>query len=431
MKTRKAALYVALLASLPCVAQAARIDYEIGASWLHSDNIGLNETDEVSDDVLSPWLQFSAEQTGSTLRFGLNGNVRYDTYRNNTFDDGVQGELAGSLNWTLLPERIDFVVEDNLTRQSVNVLSGYAPGNQQQVNVFTAGPTFRARFNESTRGQIDLRYIDTYAEESTDFNGGRYSIATQVLHRMRGTDELSFHVDAMETNNDDAGELFDYTRYDAYAGYQSILAAVTLEAELGYSRIEPKNTGDDSTSPMFRGDIAWRVSPRSTFTAQFNYELADAARNLAYRPVAPGGPVIDDPTDPGLPIGPQTFRQRNLALGYQFSSERLTLGINPYYGRIRYLAASTENQDITGITFNAEYQLRPLTTFSLVAVRQKREYDDIFRSDTSTIANFSIARQFTRHWNGRVYLQRAERDSSSFSQSYVENSVFLSISWRR
>ena len=37
--------------------------------------------------------QFSAEQTGSTLRFGLNGNVRYDTYRNNTFDDGVQGEL--------------------------------------------------------------------------------------------------------------------------------------------------------------------------------------------------------------------------------------------------------------------------------------------------------------------------------------------------
>ena len=431
MKNRKAALYVALLASLPVAAQAARIDYEVGVSWLHSDNIGLSEIDEVSDDVVSPWIQFNAEQTGSVLRFGLNGNVRYDTYLDNTFDDGVQGELAGSLNWTLLPERIDFVVEDNLTRQSINVLSGFSPGNQQQVNVFTAGPTFRARFNESTRGQIDLRYTDTYAEESTDFNGSRYSIAAQLRRRLRGTDELSFHVNAMETDYDVDGEFFNYTRYDAYAGYQSTLASLDLEAELGYSRIEPKNSGDDSSSPLFRGNIAWRVSPRSTFTTQFNYELADAAHNLAFRPAVPGGPVIDGPIDPGLPIGPQTFRQRRLVLGYQFSTERLTLGINPYYERIRYLATSTENQDITGITLNADYQLRPLTTFSLVAVRQKREYDDIFRSDTSTIFNFGVSRQFTRHWNGRVYVQRAERDSSSFSQSYVENSVFLSISWRR
>lgn len=431
MKIRKAALYVALFASLPVAAQAARIDYEVGVSWLHSDNIGLSEIDEVSDDVVSPWIQFNAVQTGSVLRFGLEGDVRYDTYLDNTFDDGVQGELAGSLNWTILPERIDFVVEDSLTRQSVNVLSGYSPGNQQQVNVFTAGPTFRARFSESTRGQIDLRYTDTYAEESTDFNGSRYSIAARLQRRLRTTDELSFHVNAMETDYDTDGDFFNYNRYDAYVGYRSTLASLDVEAELGYSRIEPKSSGDDSTSPLFRGNVAWRVTPRSTFTALFNYELADAAHNLGFRPAEPGGPVIDDPTAPGLPIGPQTFRQRRLVLGYQFSNERLTLGINPYYERIRYLAASTENQDIEGLTVNADYRLRPLTTLSLVAVRQKREYDDIFRSDTSTIVNFGVSRQFTRHWNGRVYVQRAERDSSSFSQSYVENSVFFSISWRR
>ena len=51
------------------------------------------------------------------------------------------------------------------------------------MNIFVAGPSFHARFNPATHGDLDLRYYNTYAEETDGFNGDRYSAAAR-LHRL-------------------------------------------------------------------------------------------------------------------------------------------------------------------------------------------------------------------------------------------------------
>jgi len=427
----RAALYLAALALLPTSAQAVRLDYELGLAVMHSDNIGLSETNKISDTVVSPQLRFRLEQTGAALQLSADGDVQYPYYLDDTFDNKVQGSLHGRANWTVAPERIDFEVTNSLSRQAINVLESFVPSNQQQVNVFTAGPTFSARFGDTTTGRLDLRYINTYAEESSEFQGNRYNAVARVERRLRSTDTFAIAVEALQTDYDDAGSLFDYRRYDGYVSYSSTLRNWDLQADAGYSRIEPENYDGDSSSPLFRGDLAWRIAPRSTLRAGLNYEFADAAQNLIWRPGETTGPILENPVDPFLPIGAQTFRQRRASLGYGFAGETLSVQINPYYERLRYLTASNEDQDVKSVSVFADYRLNHAMTFSFAGVRQEREFQDISRNDTNTVVNLALTRQFSRHWYGRAYYQRSERDSSSLTQSYTENSVMLMVAYRR
>ena len=100
----------------------------------------------------------------------------------NTFDDRFRGKFAGNVNWTLLPERLDWVFEDYMSPQQIDEFASSSPDNEQQVNLFVTGPTLYARFGAATRGQFDLRYGNSYAEENDEFNGDRYSAAARVLH---------------------------------------------------------------------------------------------------------------------------------------------------------------------------------------------------------------------------------------------------------
>lgn len=420
-----------MLSLAPVAVQAAELDYTLGVSVLHSDNIGLQETDPARDTVVSPELTFNIAQTGSVLQFLAEGAFRYPYYAQDTFESELQGALAGTLNWNVIPERISFQATNHLSRQSVNVLNSFVPDNQQQVNVFSAGPTFLARFNPVTSGQLELLYTNTYAEESSEFQGDRYSAEAQLERRINTTDRLTLNAVAIQTRHDPSGAFFDFTRYDAFVGYVSALASIDIEVEAGYSQVKPKNFDGDSSSPLFRSEVRWRVASRNELNASFLYEFSDAAQNLVFRRDPSDVPAVDEPLDPGLQIGPQTFRQRRVNLGYSFTGERLSVHISPFYERIRYLTASSENQDVKAVSVLLDWRLRPNLDLSLAAVRQEREYRDILRDDTSTIINLALTREFSRHWSGRVSVQRAERDSSSASQSYTENSAMLTMTYRR
>lgn len=79
------AICVATMLALPSMAQAARLNYELGAGLMHSDNIALRETGEISETVFSPRLRFDFEHASSTLRTHFRGDVQYLDYRHGTY----------------------------------------------------------------------------------------------------------------------------------------------------------------------------------------------------------------------------------------------------------------------------------------------------------------------------------------------------------
>lgn len=428
---RASALSMAMLAAMPCAAQSLRVDYQLGVSLLHSDNINLSDNAPDSDSILSPSISFDASQAGSTTQLRARGMMQYLDYRDSTYSDEFRGEFAGQFNWTLLPQRLNFLVEDYLGRQPIDVLNGFNPGNQQQINVFTAGPSLYARFGAVTRGQFDLRYSNTYAEETTEFNGNRYNVSGRLFRDLDASQWLSANLEATQARFDDKTPNADYKRYDGYAGYRRESNKVDLDVALGYTRLERESHSGHESSPLARARLDWRIAPRSLISANVSYEFADAASDLVAENNRLDAPVLEDIATPTLLVGPQVYRERRYELGYAFKGERLAFQVRPYLTRIDYLDAAQIGWKSRGTYASVEYRVRPLQTLSLSAMFEKRDYVNGLRSDDDSTLRAAYEYRFSRHLSGFASLQRRHRNSDIPGQDYRENLATLGFVYRR
>lgn len=425
----KAALSVALLATMPGVCAAFDIDYELGLAAKYSDNISLAQADPISDTVISPRLYFEVEQSGSAVEVSAQGQLEYLNYLDNTFADEVRGRLAAKLQWSVIPQRLDVLVQDYLSLQPVDQFVAFSPGNQQQVNVLVAGPTLHARFGNNTRGQLDLRYINSYAEESSAFDSDRYNAAVRVLHDINASNSVSANLEATDVRLDLVGGASDYRRYDGYVNSSIRRENITVSADLGSTRLRFEGQGWESY-PLGRATFDWRLTPRSELRTTLRYQLNDAAQSL----ITPRELQRGDFNDFSLPdavVDPNVFRERFARMRYAFDGERLDVSMGPYYRRIRYIENLVESQDRRGGSISIDYRLRPRLTLVAFAAAEHREYVDIARTDKDLSASIGLTNRFTRHWNGRIDVQRRERDSTESGRSYDENAVMVSLSYQR
>ena len=430
----KATLCLALLAAIPGNSGAFDVDYEIGLAAKRSDNINLSETNPISETVLSPRLNFEAEQTGRTVQLSARGDLEYLHYIDGTFDNETRGRFAGKLNWTVLPQRLDFVLQDYLSLQPVDQLAAFSPGNQQQINVFVAGPTLHARFDGTTRGQLDLRYINSYAEKNTAFDSDRYHAAARLSHDLSANNRVSANLEATDVRFDLAGRASDYRRYEGYANSTIKRKRIDLSVDLGTSRLE-FDRRDSKSYPLARATLDWRISSRSRLETTVRYQLGDAAQGL----ISPLDLNLDIDLDrrnfndlrTDAIVEPNVYRERMIRLRYVYKGERLNLRVAPYSRQIRYVEDLVASQDRRGGIVNVDYRLRPRLTLTLRAAKEDRDYLGISRKDQQMVTSVGLANRFTRHWTGQIDFQRRQRDSTAVGRSHDENAVMVSFSYQR
>lgn len=426
-----AALPLALAVALPCDAQSLRVDYVLGASVLHSDNVNLSDDAPQSETVVSPEVNFEASQSSSSTSFRARGRVQYLSYVEDTFNDETRGEFAGQFTWMLMPQRLSLVVEDYLGQQPVDFTSGYSPSNQQQINVFTAGPSLFARFGDAMRGQVDFRYSDTYAEETRDFNGNRY-LGAGRLFRDLGTDQwISLNVEASKVRFDLDAANADYDRYDAFIRYRRESTRLNFDASVGYTRLDQNSAAGEESSPLARLQLDWQASPRSVVSATAAYQFADTASDLIAESTRLDELVISDITAPTGLVGPAVYRQRRYELGYRFTEERWNFQVRPYVERVDYNDPLLSGWTTEGAYLDFQYQLRPQLNLGVSVVRENRDYLVAVREDRDTLARIGLTYEFSSHLSGSIDWQRRNRDSNIPGQDYRENVATISVAYRR
>jgi len=426
-----ATLPLALLAALPAGAQSLRVDYVLGASVLHSDNIDLSDDTPRSETVISPEVNFEATQSSSATRFRALGRLQYLSYVDDSYGDEARGEFAGQFTWMLLPQRLSLVVEDYLGQQPVDFTAGYSPSNQQQINVFTAGPSLFMRFGNTMRSQIDFRYSDTYAEETRDFNGNRY-LAAGRLFRDLGTNQwVSLNVEASKVRFDLDAANTDYDRYDAYVRYRRESTRLNLDASVGYTRLDQASTAGEESSPLARLQLDWQATPRGVVSATANYQFADTASDLISGSNRLDDLVIDNIIAPSGLVGPAVYRQRRYEIGYRFTGDRWNFQVRPYTERVDYDDPLLSGWETRGAYLDLQYELRPRLNLGVSVSRENRDYLEAARDDRDTLARVGLTYEFSSHLSGSLGWQRRDRDSDIPGQDYRENVATISISYRR
>ena len=430
-RARLAALPLALLVALPSGAEPLRADYVLGASVLHTDNINLSDDAPESDTVVSPELSFTASQSSSATTFRARGRLQYLEYLEGSYGNESRSEFAGQFTWMPLPERLALVVEDYLGRQPIDFTSGYSPGNQQQINVLTAGPTLFMRLGGAMRGQVDARYSDTWAEESREFNGQRYLLAARVFRDLGPSQWISFNADASRVRFDIDTGSSDYDRYDAFVRWRREAARFNLDASAGYTRLEQDGGAGSASSPLALVHFDWQIAPRSVLGVDATYQFADTASELVANSIRLDTLVIADLANPNGLVGPSVYRQRRYELSYRFTGERWDFQLRPYAGQVDYEDPLLVGWDIRGGYADVRLRLQPRLDLTASAMREDRDFLDGSRDDRDIMLRIGLTYEFSRNFSGALGWQRLDRDSSVPGQDYRENAVTASISYRR
>jgi hypothetical protein len=428
---RAAPLALALAAAGP--AAAGQFDYSLYAGVEHSDNINLSATAPVSQWVLVPGFGFGYVEQGATLQARVTGAGEYRDYLGGTYANQKFGELAGVADWSILPERLDFVAQDYASVQPLSTLSSDAPENQQQTNVLTLGPTLHFNLGRAVRGQAELRYIGSHASRTTQFNSSRGQGALRLTRDISPTSQLSLNVESQQVNFDEASEI-DYRRNQLFARYVHKLVHVDLDAAVGWSRIR-FDGGDTLSDPLLRASINWQATARNTLGLSYMREYSDAAQDL----IALADPLQEGP-QPRAPEGIQTggaviasaaYLERRVRGFYGYGGERLTLSLSPWVRKLHYIEGANPDQTGRGGDAGLDYRLRERLTLSSFANIERINYRVLARRDTTRNLGVGLRQVFNSHWSWRLSLVDRRRTSTDPGAGYHAKEVYFGVVYQR
>lgn len=434
-----------LLAAVPGASFAGTFGYSLFTSVEHSDNIALSTNNPVSSNVIIPGVNFAYQQVGSTLQANVVGTLEYFDYTSSQFDNQTLGTLNAQANWSILPQRLDFTIEDDAGVQPVNTLASNAPDNRQQTNVLSLGPVLHFDFNAATRGQAELKYLNSYASKVDDFDSSRVLGAFRVIRDVSPTTQASLNFESQAVNFRNSDTEPDYTRNELYGHYVHTLRNFDVDAVLGWAYIDFDHA-PSASKPMARFTLGWRPAVNHSFSLSGVYEYSDAAQDMLLQP---GQRIVDSmtnvPTNPldlindpsrGISTGTmvvdsQVYLDRSVLATYAYRGDRLSLTLAPVYRKLNYLNGPTFNQIEHSGAASADYRLRPTLVLSAFANVDRYKYTDIDRTDKTYRFGAALSHQFTQHWSWRLAYTREIRHSTVPDQSYHENEFLAAVVYRR
>ena len=418
---------LATLAAVPGTALAARVDYNLDLGIEKNDNVTLSPDDEIAQRYLRGGFGFTVTENTSALQVLVNGRMEYRKYEDDIFSDTTDGTLSGRVNWVAIPQRLFFAAEDSLSVQPVNPLSPDGPGNRQQVNVFSAGPTLLINWSPSLQSQAELRYIDSKAQISDEFNSKRFAAALRTIKELSPVRRISANLQAQKVDFDDDIAARDYDRHDVFARYSHSLAHFDLGVDAGYSRIAYQHA-ENRSEPLFRADARWNPNERSHFTfaisSQFSDTAADALTGIEAGATIPGNVLTGSAV-----INASPYKVRSLDLGYGYASTRLNFDASTYVQNHDYTDSDTFDQDTHGVRANLHWLLRQTLSLNLFGSRESIDYTQLNRKDDNVRFGATLRYHWTRKWSAALQAEHQRRDSTDAGQDVAQNIMYLSISY--
>lgn len=432
------ACVLALLLAPPLGAQPGperpvRLDYRLGFTFEHSDNIRRTPQAPISDTVLRPSLAFALAGDGERLSVQAAGDAEFLRYQQSGFDSELRTRLGLSAAWRLLPERLSWTFEDYLGRQPIDAFAVDRPDNQQRTNVLVTGPTLSLRPDARTRVLAELRWIDAWAQRSREFNSQRWNLALRGLRQLLPTQTLSANLEY----NDSAFEqtsanVQDFERLDAFLRWGRRGASVELAVDAGGSRID---FSDDTrrSGGLLRLSAAWLPDEAQRLELRAARQYSDALADLVG-----AAPRLEDFEQPlGQPavrggfLNPDVYRESSLNLAHTRSGRTLFSRIEAYWRDQDYARSEALDQRVSGLLLGVSRPLRPTLALNAYASLDRRHYLLAAREDRDRVYGVSLRWRWLRRLELELGASRALRRGSVASEHFEETRYFLGLLYRR
>ncbi len=418
-----AVLGVVLASTLPAQA-SSELNLTAGARVEFHDNISRTSTNEDSDVDRVARLDLGYQRDQDGLRIDLGYDAEHHDYLHDREEDETVVNGRASVVWELLPRRLDFVLDHQVSQQLSDRQGVDVSGNRELRSVLTTGVNWTSAFSPVTSLIISPRYIDVRFEESDSSNSQHAALGAALRRQLSAVASLTLSGNYSDVQFDEGDN--DYRSSLLMLTYAAQLSRFSYEIGVGANQVD-RDSGDDVDGYVLRIS-GQRDSGATTWRGALVHELTDNAIGLSGEELALDGFVADDGNFAAIDIVERT--QLDLGVEHQFSAaSSLTLGVGA-----RYDDYDSTLQDEKGYYASASYRyvLNSFWSFSANARYTETEFTDDPSDLTYEDTFFSVTAdyRFSSALTTQFALIREERDASESDLSYTDNIALVSINYQ-
>lgn len=385
-----------------------------------SDNIGRMPDNEQSGTIGQAGVIVGFAQQSRRVRSDVQANAVYERYFDDNFDDGVVGGVDANLRLGLVPERFDWVVQENFGQITTDPFSAATPDNRENINYFTTGPDFTVRLGGAMSMLLSGRYSDLQYETS-DLDSRRYGGTLALIRQLSGTSTLGLNVMGEQIDFDTEGPTEDYDRYEAFLRYAVEGARGGLSMDLGYTAVDQRNKTDGL---LARVDLSRRVSASSAIAFSAGTQFSDSGD--LFRDTQNHRGVSRE--SQSIILSSVPFRVNSAALSWEFQRNRTGFGARAEIGDEDYEDLSDLERTVAVYSIFASRELSRFLQMRVFIALNHEDFDVGFKDDEIN-AGASLAWLIGRNLQLQFQYDYFDRDSTAGDTGYKENRASLFLAW--
>lgn len=417
-----------ILAAIGCLASspvlAAEVSADFRAGFSTSDNVERTSGGDRDDQTIYAGTSLSYLDQSLRSIIDIRANMDYVEYVDDSFESELVGGFDGRVRFFLVPERVSWIIRDNFGQRVIDPLARPNPGNREDINYFSTGPTFRMPVGNRNFARLAGQYSIVTFEESSAFDSDRILLQAQFGREIRSDTTLSLNVENEETKFDNAGMSSDFEVLDSFLRYAVLSTRNDITIDVGFTRLE-SDDGQAGDGVLLRADWTRFISPTTSFAAGAGSRYSDQGDIFEFtRDIATdvGDTVDSDGTD--VP-----FRSNYVFLRYSKNTPRTQMIFEARMTQDDYEFGLGRDRDLLFGNFSLTRNFTA-STFGTLAVRaSKRDYRYLNQVDDQIDLTATIGFRLSRYIDMRLSYVRADRDSNVAFQDFTENRAVVQFTY--
>lgn len=401
---------------------ALDIAFGFGYEYQYSDNIRLVAVAPEAESLHIGRLTLGLAEHSSVLTLRGGANIEHRDYVNDTFEDGVYGSVHAAAQWIVVPQRLNWSVEDYFSQTIIDARSADTPANRQNSNVLATGPDFIFRINPLNTLELSAR-LSNYYYEVTAANNNRLQGDLRWIYRLTPRTDVSLNYQTVTVHFIDSPSV-NFVRDELFIRGRTRPSRSEYTADLGTSIVYVVGA-DPVAGALLR--LGWRreLNPRTNITASAGMEYSDHDRDYLSDAGAAGGGTTGD----AVGIGGFYYGER-LALGYTRAGAYGSDTLRAFWRTLDYETGPFD-QTLYGAEAELGFESGPLLTPYLFGGYQKTEFTGTGIDDDDSYGGLRLRYRLRSRFIVAVEGRHTVRDSSDIARNYEENRGLVTLAFNR
>ena len=388
----------------------------------YSDNITETSTDKRSDEMLGIGVQLAGLEQSARFQGALLADIEHVNYLQGTYGPQVIGNFSGYGSYSLIPDFIHWMAQDSFGQGLIDPFASQSPGNLENINTFTTGPSFTIPLGTLTMLNVSARYSRvTYQVSPLDSNN--YGGSLNLTHLLSARSRISFNIQDQRYDYTDPINP-NYEEREAFVRYAIEGARTRIDADVGYDQIH----GDalDSNGLLARLNISRTIAEGSVVSLSAGRDTSNSSSFLTQTQSLSGIGLQ-------ATAGRQTatpFTNQYESLAWSFVRRRTTLSFTVAHYMQVYDGQSSLDNSINSASVRVSRVVYPGWSVGLVGDYSKDSFSPLAGGNyNQEHGGFNVKWQMARKLALTFEFDHYNRNSDIALFTYSENRAWVRIQY--